>query len=295
MSSATSVRAPRPASPGRWPRRRCSRPRGSLQGVVQMGVASTWTVMLSAPAVAMSATWRSGRSTIRWTSIRPPASWTRSASAPTTSGSEGDRRHEVAVHDVDVDHPRPGVEHLLDLRAEAGEVGRQDRRGDPPLAQQPVGPSALRPSDGLRACCPGSGCRPRSPCSTCARSSSARRSWGTPTRARSAAGSRRSGSGPGTAVGRSQGSPQFGHSGPSLGSVRFAHHGRLTAPVHASRSAAAQAGDEEAVGSVTVRQRLEVRCRRAAGAGFGVNSGCAARKRLDHGPPLSAREIVHTE
>ena len=41
---------------------------------------------------------------------------------------DGDRRHEVTVHHVDVDHPRAGVEHLLDLLSEAGEVGREDRR-----------------------------------------------------------------------------------------------------------------------------------------------------------------------
>ena len=41
-----------------------------------------------------------------------------------------DRRDEVAVHDVDVDDPRAGVEHLLHLRAEAREVGGEDRRRD---------------------------------------------------------------------------------------------------------------------------------------------------------------------
>src|SRR6185312_917102 len=41
-------------------------------------------VMLSAPALAMSPTWRSGRSTMRCTSRMPPTSWTRSARAETT-------------------------------------------------------------------------------------------------------------------------------------------------------------------------------------------------------------------
>ena len=41
-----------------------------------------------------------------------------------------DRRHEVAVHHVDVDHARPGVEHLADVLAQAREVGGQDRGGD---------------------------------------------------------------------------------------------------------------------------------------------------------------------
>ncbi len=42
-----------------------------------------------------------------------------------------DRRDEVAVHDVDVDDGRPGVEHGLDLLAEAREVRGEDRGGDP--------------------------------------------------------------------------------------------------------------------------------------------------------------------
>ena len=33
--------------------------------------------------------------------------------------AERDRRHEVTVHHVDVDHPGAGREHLLDLVAEA--------------------------------------------------------------------------------------------------------------------------------------------------------------------------------
>ena len=39
-----------------------------------------------------------------------------------------DRRDEVAVHDVDVDRARAGVEHRRELLAEARVVGRQDRR-----------------------------------------------------------------------------------------------------------------------------------------------------------------------
>ena len=35
--------------------------------------------------------------------------------------AERDRRHEVAVHHVDVDHPRAGGEHLADLRARASQ------------------------------------------------------------------------------------------------------------------------------------------------------------------------------
>ena len=40
------------------------------------------------------------------------------------------RRHEVAVHHVDVDRARAGVQHGADLLAEAGEVGGQDRGRD---------------------------------------------------------------------------------------------------------------------------------------------------------------------
>ncbi len=43
-------------------------------------------------------------------------------------GADRDRGHEVAVHHVHVDHARAGVHHGLHLLAEAGEVGREDRR-----------------------------------------------------------------------------------------------------------------------------------------------------------------------
>jgi hypothetical protein len=42
----------------------------------------------------------------------------------------GDRRHEVAVHDVDVDRLRPRLQDGGDLLAEPREVSRQDRRRD---------------------------------------------------------------------------------------------------------------------------------------------------------------------
>jgi hypothetical protein len=38
------------------------------------------------------------------------------------------RRHEVPVHDVDVDRARPGGKHGAHLLAEPREVGREDRR-----------------------------------------------------------------------------------------------------------------------------------------------------------------------
>ncbi len=51
-------------------------------------------------------------------------------------GADRDRRDEVAVHDVDVDHARPGVHHFGNLRAKALEVGRQDRGRDPAGAEE---------------------------------------------------------------------------------------------------------------------------------------------------------------
>jgi hypothetical protein len=50
--------------------------------------------------------------------------------------ADGDVRYEVAVHDVDMDHPRAGVEHRLHVVAQTREVCRQDGRGDVDLVQQ---------------------------------------------------------------------------------------------------------------------------------------------------------------
>ena len=50
------------------------------------GSASKWAVMQSAPARANASTWSAGRSTIRCTSMAPPASCTWSAIAAATSG-----------------------------------------------------------------------------------------------------------------------------------------------------------------------------------------------------------------
>ena len=73
------------------------------------GVASAWTVTESAPARTKSSALRSGRSIIRCASTAPPASWTVSASAADDVRADRDRRHEVAVHHVDVDHARPAA------------------------------------------------------------------------------------------------------------------------------------------------------------------------------------------
>jgi len=42
----------------------------------------------------------------------------------------------MSVHHVDVDHPGAGSEHLGYLRAEPGEISRQDRWRDPQLGQE---------------------------------------------------------------------------------------------------------------------------------------------------------------
>ena len=44
--------------------------------------------------------------------------------------AHAERRHEVAVHHVDVDRARAGGEHRADLLAQPGEVRREDRRRD---------------------------------------------------------------------------------------------------------------------------------------------------------------------
>ena len=60
-------------------------------------------------------------------------------SALTTGGPMREVRHEVAVHDVDVDEVGTACLDELDRLAQAAEVRRQDRRGD----QDPVASSAL--------------------------------------------------------------------------------------------------------------------------------------------------------
>ena len=97
--------------------------------------ASWCTVMTSAPAAANWATNCSGRSIMRCTSSSAPAPCTSDCSALSDQRSDGDVGHEVAVHDVDVDDARAGVEHRLDVVAQTAEVGGQDRRCDVDVAQ----------------------------------------------------------------------------------------------------------------------------------------------------------------
>ena len=53
-----------------------------------------------------------------------------------------DRRDEMAVHHVEVDHPGAGVHHLGELGAELREVGREDRGRDPALPDETSHPPA---------------------------------------------------------------------------------------------------------------------------------------------------------
>ena len=93
----------------------------------------------SAPALANSSTWRSGRSIIRWTSIDAARVVDQVGDRGDDQRADRDRRDEVAVHDVDVDDPGAGVEHLVDLRAEPGEVGGEDRGSDPVAVRKRTG------------------------------------------------------------------------------------------------------------------------------------------------------------
>ena len=150
-----------------------------------------------------------------------------------------DRRHEVPVHHVDVDHARAGVEHLLHLPPRAGR-------------SRPPGSTARRagrraPVTSPSACCRRRRCRSRSRCSPCARSSSARRSPGRPRPARSGAGSRRSGSGPAGSSGAATARRSCGQRVPELGAV-----------AHRSVPLAAQRRDEEAVAALHVREREQL-------------------------------------
>ena len=152
------------------------------------------------------------------------AATSRSRSASTDLRPHRERRDEVAVHDVDVDH--------------AARRRRRPRatcsRSRPKSAARIDG--AMRGASYLdRASSRRSGCSSASRCWTCARSSSARRSPGRPSAARSGAGSTRSGSGPG----------RFGRAQPRLAAGR----------ARRARASASIAGNIEAVGAVPVRQR----------------------------------------
>ena len=185
--------------------------------------ASKWNVMQSAPARANASMWSAGLLDHQVDVDRAAGVVHLVGDRPRDERPDGDRRHEVAVHDVDVDHPGPGRHHLGDLVAEPGEVGREDRGRDPAGVEQ------LRSGPGARGCpvvasirrAAASSCRnagragPRR--SSCGRSSGAPRSSGTARRARSAAGSRRSGTGPGAGSGAARAPRSPGQAGRSSG------------------------------------------------------------------------------
>ena len=83
-------------------------------------------MIVPAPAAAKASTWRSGCSTMRWTSRLGAQAAQRLAGAR----AHGQRRDEVAVHDVDVQDARAGGDDLLGLLAQAAEVRGQHGRGD---------------------------------------------------------------------------------------------------------------------------------------------------------------------
>ena len=119
------------ASPARQPSSRIA-----FSVRLTCGVASSWKVIESAPALANSSMWR-----VR--ALDHQVDVDGAARVVDLVGDRArdqrpdrDRRDEVAVHHVDVDHPRAGGHHLLDLRAEPREVGREDRRARPALAKR---------------------------------------------------------------------------------------------------------------------------------------------------------------
>ena len=97
---------------------------------------STWNVTLSPPASAICGMCRSGLSTMRWQSSTPPRVVHERRDRLEHDRADRDRLDEVPVADVEVEDPHAGVEAArLDLLAEAGEVGRVERRLD--LAARP--------------------------------------------------------------------------------------------------------------------------------------------------------------
>ena len=149
-----------------------------------------------------------------------------------------DRRHEVAVHDVDVDDARAGVEHLADLVPEAGEVGGQDRGGDAVQLGHQIGWSIELPQL-LHAYSAVSDMRTMVECS--------------PQLGQTELNSKRV-----QAVHAAVAAGQVGRAQPRLVAGR-AHRPEVDVRRRSRRSAPAQPGDEEPLGAVAVRQRLEVK------------------------------------
>ncbi len=133
--------------------------------------------------------------------------------------ADRDRRHEVPVHDVDVDDGRARRDDLVDLSAQTGEISRQDRRRDDGCGQRDSRIGSVRfirlPSASRRR----SGCSSPWPSRTSGRSSHALHSQGRPSAARSDAGRRRSGTARAGDEGRNHGSLHDGQASPRLNDV----------------------------------------------------------------------------
>ena len=164
------------------------------------GSASAWIVIESAPALANSAIWSLGPLDHQVDVDRAAGVVDLVGDRRRDQRADRDRRDEVAVHDVDVDHAGAGVDHLADLGAEAGEVGGEDRGRDPALAVEIVAVGRLAAQTGFSIEWP--------QCWQSRSSSALMRTivWCSPQlghrrRARSGAGSRRSDSGPGAGSG----------------------------------------------------------------------------------------------
>ena len=90
-------------------------------------MASAWMVIMSAPALAKSATWRSGRSTIRWTSSTHRRGSRRPATMPGPKVSGGTKWPSMMSTWIT---SAPAAIISCDLLAQAAVVGGEDRRRD---------------------------------------------------------------------------------------------------------------------------------------------------------------------
>ena len=91
------------------------------------GPASTWTVMMSEPALAKASRYGSHGAIIRWTSRVFLVS---GRIACDHVRADRDIGHEMPVHHVDMDPVGAGRFDRAHFLAEPGEIGRQDRRRD---------------------------------------------------------------------------------------------------------------------------------------------------------------------
>src|SRR4051794_8468998 len=194
--------------------------------------------MLSAPALAKSAIWRSGYSIMRWTSTSAPARGPCSAIASPASGPIviGGTKCPSMTSTWMTPAPASSTSATCSPRrakAAAGVEGATPARSP---ALRWAGASSSR-----------RGCTRRGRGPTYGRSWSALRSWGTRRRARSGSGSSRSDTYP---EGWSDVATARGRTGTAARDRPRPRRSRLPAP--------AQAGDEEPLRAVAMGQRLQV-------------------------------------